>query len=133
MQSDAGRTLLAGKPINRTSHFNGPNPLQPRASHCRGSGVLDLEPVRDPTRAIARAEPLGHDAFAAKFASVFEHDVAVAFIEFVEHDTGMRAAHQLRQLGLALFDGRSSQILAIQLDEIEGAQHRPGAIPMPAD
>ena len=45
----------------------------------------------------------------------------------------MRGANELGQLALAVLDWSASQILALELDQIEGAQHRIAAMARPAD
>ena len=54
-------------------------------------------------------------------------------IVFVEHDAGMRGADELRQLALAMLDWPAAQILALQLDQIEGAKHGVTAMTCPAN
>jgi len=63
--------------------------------------------------AIQRAEPLRHNAVAAELAGVLEYNVAVAFVVLVEHDAGVRGAHELGELGLAVLNRRAAQILAV--------------------
>jgi hypothetical protein len=103
------------------------------APHIRGSRVLDFRPVRRPPGAISRAEALRHDALAAEAAGVLEHDIAVALAVFVEHDAGMRGANELGELALAVLDRPSPQILALQLDQVEGAKHGVVAMACPSD
>ena len=45
-------------------------------AHRRRIRVLELEPVAGATGALARAQPLRHDAFEPHLAGVLEHDVA---------------------------------------------------------
>jgi hypothetical protein len=51
----------------------------------------------------------------------------------IDHDAGMRRANELGELALAVFDWCPSQILALELDQVEGAQYRRTAIARPAD
>jgi hypothetical protein len=55
---------------------------------------------------IRRTEPLRHDALAAEFAGVREHDVAVALVMLIEDDARTRTANEQRQFLLAVFDRR---------------------------
>src|ERR1700687_840698 len=45
----------------------------------------------------------------------------------------MRSANEPRQLLLAMLDRSAGQVRAVELDQIEGAQHRGAAIARPAD
>jgi hypothetical protein len=64
---------------------------------------------------------------------VRKHDRAIAIVMVIEHDARMRAAHQLGQLTLALLDRHPAQILAVELDQIESAEHCFVAMTHPAD
>src|SRR5262249_40582861 len=82
---------------------------------------------------IGRAEPLRHNALAAELAGVLEYDAAFAFVVLVEHDAGTRDAHELGKLGLAVLDRRAAQILAVEFDQVKGAQYCLVAMPGPAN
>jgi hypothetical protein len=49
-------------------------------------------------------------------------DIAVADGVLVAHDARLRPAHQLGQRSLALLERCSVQILAFELDDVEGAE-----------
>ena len=68
--------------------------------------------------------PLRHDAFESHLAGVGEDGRAVAFHVFVEPDAGAGLGHDRRERGLADFERIASEIVAVQLDEIEGVQER---------
>jgi hypothetical protein len=68
--------------------------------------------VLDPTRAIKRAEPLRHNAFAAERAGVREQDFAVALKNLVHDDPGLRTAHQLGEFALALLNRRAPTVIS---------------------
>jgi hypothetical protein len=51
-----------------------------------------------------------------------EKDRTVAIIVFIESDTGRRSVQQLCQCLLALLDRHLAQILAVKLEQIEGAE-----------
>jgi hypothetical protein len=46
---------------------------------------------------------------------------------------GRGAANELGQFALAVLDRRAAQILPLKLDQVEGAEHRGPAIPLPPD
>src|SRR5262249_16537322 len=71
--------------------------------------VLELEPVLRAARAVARAEPLRHDAFKAKLADVAKHDVARFVDVLVEKQARFGVAQELGEGCLARFDGRPPQ------------------------
>jgi hypothetical protein len=50
-------------------------------------------------------------------------DRAVADVVLVESDTGMRTAQQLGEPGLAHLDRQSAQVLAVEFEQVEGAEH----------
>ena len=61
---------------------------------------------------------------------MLEDDGAVAVIVLVEGDAVALSVQHIGQCMLALLDRRSAQILAVQFDQIEGAEHG-GMVVMP--
>ena len=53
---------------------------------------------------------------------MLENNLAVALVMLIEHDAPARGADQLGELGLALLDRPSPQILSVELDQVEGDQ-----------
>lgn len=58
--------------------------------------------MRRSLRAVGRAKPLGHDAFAAKLAGVLKHCRAVDVVVLIDDDARMRATYELGELMLAV-------------------------------
>ena len=78
----------------------------------------------------AIAEPLRDDAFAAESAGVLEDGRAVAVEMLVEGDTVAGVAEQIGEHGLAALDRLPAKVLAVEFDQIEGAEHG-GMVVMP--
>jgi hypothetical protein len=95
--------------------------------------VLDLDPTIDPAGAVWRAESLRHDALTAERAGMPEDDRAVVGVVLIEGDAFMGMTQKLCQKALALLDRRVPQILAVQFDQVEGAEDCGFARPLPAD
>jgi hypothetical protein len=57
----------------------------------------------------------------------------VAIIVFIESDTGRRSVQQLCQCSLALLDRHLAQILAVKLEQIEGAKDNVLVVAAPTD
>jgi hypothetical protein len=93
------------------------------AFHGRRGGVLDLEPVVHAAMAVCRTEAFRDDTFAPKGAGVPEDDFPVAVEMLVEGDAIIRAAEEIGQRVLTILKARPSDILAVEFDEIEGAQY----------
>ena len=73
-------------------------PIFPRFTlHGGRLWIFDFDPVIRTARSIGRAQPFGHDAFAAELAGVLENGGSVAGEMLVDHDAGMTAAEQLGQ------------------------------------
>ena len=64
---------------------------------------------------------------------MLENDLAAALKMLIEHDAGTRAANELRQLALAVLNRSAAQVLALKLNEIEGAEHRGPAVSLSPD
>ena len=94
-----------------------------RKPHCvRCIRVLHFKPVGRAPRAIRRVLPLRDDAFEAKLAGVGEDGRAVALDMLVEPDAGTGLGHDRRERGLADFERIAPQVVAVQLDEVEGVE-----------
>jgi len=61
---------------------------------------------------------------------VLKEHVAIAFENLVEHNPGVRAAHQFCQFALALLERHSPQIFTLEFDQIESDQNRNLAVAM---
>jgi hypothetical protein len=63
---------------------------------------------------------------------VLEHDVAGFDEDGVEHQAGERLAHELRQHRLAPVKRLASEVLAVEFDQVEGAQRHLAIAPAAA-
>jgi hypothetical protein len=88
--------------------------------------VLDLQPAISAARAIRRAEALRHDALAAEHAGVLVDDRAVGIVMLIVGDACMRVAQELGQLAFALLDRHVPQVLAVEFEQVESAEHGGG-------
>jgi hypothetical protein len=52
---------------------------------------------------------------------VRKNDLTVAVVVLIDHDARSRGANQSRQFVLAMFDWRTAQVRAIELNQVEGA------------
>jgi hypothetical protein len=95
--------------------------------------VFDLHPLIGSAGAIRRAEALRHDALGAECAGVLEDDRSLARVVLVEGDGLGAVTQKLRQDALALLDRRAPQVLAIQFEQVESAEHCGGVTPVSAD
>ena len=75
-----------------------------------------------------RAAPLRHDALAAELAGFAEDLGAVAVEVSVEHDAVRWLSQQPGELVLALLNRQPAKVHTVKLQQIEGAQHRLGAM-----
>ena len=73
--------------------------------------------------AVCRTEAFRDDTFAPKGAGVPEDDFPVAVEMLVKGDAIIRAAEEIGQRVLTILKACPSDILAIEFDEIEGAQY----------
>src|SRR5262249_48553410 len=85
--------------------------------------ILDLEPVIDPSRAVRRAEPLRDNAFATKRAGMLVDAGAVADEVLIECDAVTLSRQQIGQGTLAFLERCMTQVFAVQLNQIESAEH----------
>ena len=69
------------------------------------------------------AEAFRYDALAAQGAGVPEDDRAVAVEVLVEGDAVIRAAKEIGQRALPVLKPFTAGVLAVKLDQIEGAEH----------
>src|SRR5205823_644274 len=72
---------------------------------------------------VRRVQPLRHDALEPHLAGVVEHDVAVLVLEvLVELQADLGRAQQRRELALAALERRAPQVLAVELEQVEGEE-----------
>jgi hypothetical protein len=102
-------------------------------AHCRRVRILDLEPMGRSTAAVWRSKPLRYDTLTAKPARVLVDDRAVTFEILVHDDAGLKAAEQPRQRALTFLNPDTTQVPAVQLDHVEGAQFGACMVPMLAE
>jgi hypothetical protein len=92
------------------------------ALHRRRFRVLELEPVLRTTGAVARPEPLRHDAFEAHLAGVPEYALAIVGEVLVQTQPRKAPTQQARERRLACLQRLAPQVLAIELEEVEGVE-----------
>src|SRR6516164_972744 len=78
--------------------------------------------MRRAPRAIRRVVALRDDAFEAELAGMGEDGRAVAFDMLVEPDAGAGLGHDRGERGLADLKRIAPQVVAVQLDEVEGVE-----------
>src|SRR5262245_29232520 len=88
------------------------------AFHRRRIRVLELEPVLRTAGAVARAEPLRHDALEAHLASVPEYALAIVGEVLVQTQPRKATTQQARERRLARLQRLPPQGLTIQLKEV---------------
>src|SRR5215813_14088447 len=84
--------------------------------------VLHFEPIGGAPRAVGRVLPLRDNAFETKLAGMGENGRAVALHVFVEPDAGLGLGHDRCERGLADLKRIAPQVVAVQLDEVEGVE-----------
>ena len=95
------------------------------APHCFAARVLALEPVRRAAGAIVRTLALRHDAFEkSPLAGVGEDGRAVALDMLVEAQAKASFGQRTSKRGLADLKRIAPQVVAVQLDQVEGVQER---------
>jgi hypothetical protein len=100
------------------------SPLRiPCSDHGRAIRVLYLEPIPRRTRPIGRGQPLRHDALESHLAGMLKERRAVLIGMFAEHDSEASLSDQLRQPLLAIHERQRPQVLAIELEQVEGIEH----------
>jgi hypothetical protein len=89
--------------------------------------------MRRAARSVERAKPLRHDALAAERAGVLVDRGAVALIVLVQRDAVMRQPQQPGEPAFADLDRLAADILAVHLEQIEGAKDGTTVAPVTAD
>src|SRR5258708_6226852 len=84
--------------------------------------VLELQPVLRPAGAVARAEALRDDAFETHPAGVAEYTLAIVGEVLVQTQPRRAPTQQARERRLARLQRLAPQVLAIQLEEVEGVR-----------
>src|SRR5262249_49589146 len=90
--------------------------------HSRCIRVLHFEPIRRAAGTVDGILPLRHDAFETELAGMGEDARAVAFDMLVEPDAGASLGQHARKRGLADLKRIAPQVVAIQLDQVEGVE-----------
>src|SRR5262245_41808596 len=103
------------------------------APHRLAPRVLALEPVGRAARAIRRALHLRHDALQPHLAGMGKHGRSVRLDVGIEAQTWSGALDQRCQGGLAGVEGLAPQIVAVQLNQVEGVQEDAGVMAAVAD
>src|SRR6516164_7753030 len=102
-----------------------PPPVLPRFPlHRRSRRVLHLEPIGRAAGTVGGILALRDDAFEAKLAGMGEDGRAVALDMLVESDAGAGPGHDRCERGLADLKRIMPQVVAVQLDQVEGVQER---------
>jgi hypothetical protein len=83
------------------------------ALYCWRFRILELQPVLRPTGAVARAEPLQHDALEAHLAGVPEYALAIEGEVLVQTQPRKAPTQQARERRLARLQRLAPQVLAI--------------------
>ena len=79
-------------------------------------------------RAVRRVLPLRHDAFEPHLARMCEDGRAVAFQMLIEPQAKTSFGQHTSKRGLADFKRIAPQVVAIQLDQVEGVEEHPGVV-----
>jgi hypothetical protein len=88
----------------------------------RRIGVLHLEPIGRAARTVGRVLPLRHDTFEPDLAGMGEDGRAIALDMLVEPDAGACLGQHACKRGLADLKRIAPQVVAIQLDQVEGVE-----------
>jgi hypothetical protein len=103
-------------------------------AHGEAHRVLELEPVGRASGAVARADALRHDPFEPQRAGVLKHGVAVDVLAFdpcIEDEPGPCPLEQTPKPQLALLERLAAQIIAVDLDQVEGVEEHAGVPLLP--
>src|SRR5215813_10894219 len=92
------------------------------AFHRKRIRVLELQPILRPAGAVARAEPLRHDAFEAHLASVPKYALAIVGEVPVQTQPRKAPTQQARERRLARLQRLAPEVFAVQLKEVEGVE-----------
>src|SRR6516165_3294733 len=84
--------------------------------------VLHFEPIWRAAGTVGGVLALRYGAFEPHLAGMGEDGRAIAFDMLVEPDAGARLGQHARKRGLADLKRIAPQIIAIQLDEVEGVE-----------
>ena len=90
--------------------------------HGRRVRVLHVEPIGRAAGTVGRVLALRHDTFEPKLAGMSEDGRAIAFHVFIEPDAGAGLGHDRRERDLADLKRIAPQIVAVQLDQVEGVE-----------
>ena len=85
-------------------------------------------PIRRAPRAVKRVLPLRHEAFEPHLARMCEDGRAVAFQMLIEPQAKTSFGQHTSKRGLADFKRIAPQVVAIQLDQVEGVEEHPGVV-----
>jgi len=117
---DHSRTLPQGCPV--LSPFFFAPILFGLPFHGRCICVFHFEPIGRAAGTVGRIPPLRHDTFKPHLAGVPKYGLAVAFHVFIEADAGAGLGHDRRERSLADLKRIAPQVVAIQLDQVEGVE-----------
>ncbi len=98
------------------------------APHRLARRVLALEPVGRAAGAVGRGLALRHDALQAHLAGMREHGRAVGLDMLVEPHAGRGLGQDGGQRGLAHLKRFAPQVVAVQLDQVEGVEEHAGVV-----
>src|SRR5215471_11170085 len=92
------------------------------ALHRRRIRVFHFEPVGRAARTVGRALPLRHGTFEPHLAGMGEDSRAIPLDMLVEPNAGAGFGHDGCERGLADLERVTAQVVAVQLNEVEGIQ-----------
>ena len=95
------------------------------AQHRRARRIFHLDPASHATAAVRKVAAFRVDALMAKLACVREDDRAVA-VEMLGESNAVAVREQPFEPAFALFERRRPQVLAVQLDQVEGVEENGG-------
>src|SRR6266404_664127 len=84
--------------------------------------VFHFEPIGRASRTVGRVLPLRHDSFEPHLAGMGEDGRAVALDMLVEPNTGTGLGQDRYERGLADLERVTAQVVAVELDQVEGVQ-----------
>ena len=94
---------------------------EPGDGQCLALGAGLLDPIVGPAGGIAATSDLGHDALKPDLAGVAIHFLAVSLKALAELNVGI--GDQLLEVRLALGQRQLPQIVAVEIQEVEGDHH----------
>src|SRR5262245_47129225 len=110
-----GATLISGAPLTNPTRLQASRPAHP---------VLHFEPIGRAAGTVGRVLLLRDDAFKTQCASMGEDGRAVTLHVFVEPAAGASLGHDRCERSSADFRPIAPQVVASQLDQVEGLQER---------